>query len=92
LSGQNESSDEWAAVTLFKQQTGFWLGNNRPEIRWQKDFFDHILRSDEDLGAQVRYIAGNPVRKGLVKGWREYPFTGSIGVDLDDAVGSTITL
>jgi hypothetical protein len=80
------------AVALFKQETGFWLGKYRSEIRWQKDFFDHVLRGDEDLGAQVRYIAGNPVRKSLVKDWREYPFTDSIGVDLNVIVGSTVTL
>jgi len=92
VSGQSESSDAWAAVVLFKQETGFWLGKHRPEIRWQKDFFDHIIRREEDLGAQVRYIAGNPVRKGLVRDWREYPFTGAVGVDLNDIVGSAITL
>ena len=92
VSGQSESSDAWAAVALFKQRTGFWLGKHRQGVCWQKDFFDHIIRRDEDLGAQVRYIAGNPVRKGLVRDWREYPFTGFIEVDLDDAVGSTITL
>jgi putative transposase len=92
LSGQNESSDTWAAVVRFKQQTGFWLGKHRQEVRWQKDFFDHIVRRDEDLGTQVRYIAGNPVRRGLAEDWREYPFTGSVGVDLNAIVGSTITL
>jgi putative transposase len=61
LSGQGESSDTWAAVVGFKQQTGFWLAKHHQEVRWQKDFFDHIVRRDEDLGAQMRYIAGNPV-------------------------------
>jgi REP-associated tyrosine transposase len=92
LSGQSESSDTWAAVVRFKQQTGFWLGRHRQDVCWQKDFFDHIIRRDEDLGAQVRYIAGNPVRKNLVRDWRGYPFTGSVGADLNAIVSSTITL
>jgi putative transposase len=92
LSGRDESSDAWAAVTLFKQQTGFWLGQHRPGVRWQKDFHDHVIRRNDDLGAQLRYIAGNPVRKGLVKDWREYSFTGAIGADLAAIVSSTITL
>jgi putative transposase len=92
LSGQHEFSDAWSALTLFKQRTGFWLGRHCPGIRWQKDFYDHIIRRTEDLGAQVRYIAGNPVRRGLVKDWREYPFTGAIGVDLNALISSTITL
>ena len=92
LSGQDESSDAWSAITLFKQQTGFWLGEHRPGVSWKKDFRDHIIRGDEDLGGQARYIAGNPVRKGLVKDWREYPFTGAAGVELQATVSSTITL
>ncbi len=92
VGGRYESSDTWAAIALFKQRTGFWLGRHRPGIGWQKDFYDHIIRRDEDLGAPVRYIAGNPVRKGLVKDWREYPFTGAIGVSLDTIISSTITL
>src|ERR1700733_963706 len=43
LSGQSELSDAWAAVVRFKQQTGFWLGEHRQDVRWQKDFFDHII-------------------------------------------------
>src|ERR1700687_1076212 len=50
LSGRDESSDAWAAVALFKQQTGIWLGQHRPGVHWQKDFYDHIVRRDEDLG------------------------------------------
>jgi putative transposase len=92
LGGRQESSDAWAAIALFKQRAGVWLGRHRPGIRWQKDFYDHVIRRDEDLGAQVRYIAGNPVRKGLVKDWREYPFTGAIGIDLNAIIGSAITL
>jgi putative transposase len=92
LSGQSETADTWAAIVRFKQQTGFWLGKHHQEILWQKDFFDHIIRRDEDLGAQVRYIAGNPVRKSLVRDWREYPFTGSIAVDQNAIISSTVTL
>ena len=47
-----------------------------------QDFYDHIIRADEDLGAQIRYVADNPVRRGLVKSWQEYPFTGALGIDL----------
>jgi len=62
---------------------GLLLKQNRPSVRWQKDFYDHIIRKSEDLGAQVRYIAMNPVRKELVQMWHKYPFTGAFGVDLE---------
>jgi len=37
----------------------------------------------KELGPHVRYVLDNPVRKGLVREWREYEFTGAIGMDLE---------
>ena len=34
-------------------------------VKWQRDFFDHRLRSDESARAKASYIRENPVRKGL---------------------------
>jgi putative transposase len=69
LVGQDDQSDSWRAMVDFKQRTGFWFANNRPSYSWQKDFHDHIIRADEDLGSHIRYIANNPVRKRLVQRW-----------------------
>jgi REP element-mobilizing transposase RayT len=41
---------------------------------WQREFFDHILRSDEKINEKVTYICQNPVRKGLVKSADDYPW------------------
>ena len=41
---------------------------------WQKESFDHVLRSDEGLREKVDYICLNPVRKGLVRDADEYPW------------------
>jgi putative transposase len=49
---------------------------------WQKSFWDHFLRSDEPLGRVVEYVLANPVRKGMVEDWRDYPFSGSFVLDL----------
>lgn len=35
-------------------------------IVWQRDFFDHRLRSAQELREKEAYISLNPVRKGLV--------------------------
>ncbi len=35
-------------------------------IEWQRDFFDHRIRSESDLGNKWIYIRENPVRAGLV--------------------------
>jgi putative transposase len=34
---------------------------------WQKDFFDHVLRSEEPYQEKWHYVRENPVRAGLVK-------------------------
>jgi REP element-mobilizing transposase RayT len=49
---------------------------------WQRSFYDHAIRGDEDLLAAARYVLENPVRAGLVKDYREYPLTGSFEFDL----------
>jgi REP element-mobilizing transposase RayT len=41
---------------------------------WQAESFDHILRSHEDLNSKLMYIFDNPVRAGLVKSPRDYPW------------------
>ena len=43
---------------------------------WQRRNYDHILRKDEDLRQTAQYIVNNPVRRGLVEKWDEYPFCG----------------
>jgi len=41
---------------------------------WQEESFDHVMRSSEGLDAKVDYILQNPVRRGLVADWRDYPW------------------
>jgi len=42
---------------------------------WQKSFYDHALRKDEDIKTVAEYIVNNPVRSKLVKNWTDYPFS-----------------
>jgi putative transposase len=51
-----------------------------PDLRdeapvWQKRFWEHHIRNDEDFTAHVRYCWINPVRHGLVGHPREWPFS-----------------
>jgi REP element-mobilizing transposase RayT len=41
---------------------------------WQRESFDHILRSDEALADKGEYVLNNPVRKGLVTDPRDWPW------------------
>ena len=49
---------------------------------WQRSFYDHILRSDEDLRRAAQYILENPVRAGLVRDVGDYPLSGSFEWDI----------
>lgn len=84
VAGNDSGSDIKKCVDIFKQKTGFWFAQNHPEIKWQKDYYDHILRSKENLNIHIKYILNNPVRAGLVEVWKEYPFKGSTIYDLDE--------
>ena len=42
---------------------------------WQRSFYDHGLRKDEDLIKAAEYIVSNPVRKSLVENWRDYSYS-----------------
>lgn len=82
LEGKDVEADVLDCLSDSKQKSGYWLGQHTG-VRWQKDFFDHILRKDEDIMKQVYYILNNPVRKGIVDSWKEYPYKGSTKYDLD---------
>jgi putative transposase len=44
------------------------------KLDWQRDFFDHRLRSDESWQLKANYIRENPVRKGLVASPADWPW------------------
>jgi putative transposase len=83
IEGRSDESDLWQCVVDFKQGSGLWLARKCHFEQWQKDFYDHILRNDEDLEKQARYILGNPVRKSLVTDWLAYPYKGSTIYDFN---------
>ncbi len=41
---------------------------------WQSESFDHVVRSSEGLDAKIQYVLENPVRRGLVAEWTDYPW------------------
>ncbi len=42
---------------------------------WQRGFYDHVLRKDEDVRTVAEYIINNPVRSKVVDKWDQYPFS-----------------
>jgi len=81
--GNSDETDLLRAVGDFKQVSGYWFAKYHPGIRWQKSFYDRVLRAKE-VHVLIAYVLENPVRRGLVDDWRKYRFTGAVGFDLED--------
>ena len=41
---------------------------------FQPRFHDHFIRTPQNFENAIRYILNNPVRKGMVRDYSEYPF------------------
>ncbi len=72
-------------VQAFKGRStrAFWEHGGSGRL-WQRGFYDHVLRAEEDVREMARYIVANPVRRGLVQDFREYGGSGSLAFPLDD--------
>ncbi|MEI6177607.1 MAG: hypothetical protein WCS43_12000 [Verrucomicrobiota bacterium] len=46
---------------------------NQLGISWQRDYFDHRIRSEQDHQSTWFYIRENPVRAGLVETFNQWP-------------------
>lgn len=86
LEGQAQDSDLWQAIYSFKTSSGMWFPRHRPDIKWQKDYYDYIHREEGDLDKHIGYLLENPIRAGLVADWSDYPYSGSLDYDLMEVV------
>jgi putative transposase len=74
--------DGISALTFTDQFKGMatncsWTVGWRGKL-WQPRYFDHIVRTEEDLWAIDDYILNNPVRKGLVERAEDWLWSGHI--------------
>lgn len=84
LGGNKSNSNVKKCLEIFKQKTGFYLSKNEADIKWQKDYYDHILRSEESLEVHIKYFLNNPVRMGIADYLKKYPFKGSTVYNLNE--------
>ena len=69
LASFSRSSGPNIVLPKWKRWTARALG-----IRWQRDFFEHRIRTTEEYREKAHYIRQNPVRKGLVNEPEAWPF------------------
>jgi len=62
-------------IKRLKARSAFAIGQQMKQGApvWQRGFYDHALRRDEDILAVARYIVANPLRSGLVEHLGDYP-------------------
>lgn len=82
LRGLHERAVLARFIRRFKQMSGYWFKKRHGVSLWQASFYDHVLRKDEAIEAVALYVFNNPVRKGLVKDFKDYPFSGSFTMDI----------
>ena len=63
----------------WKQWTGRRIREHvLPRFRWQREFFDHLLRGAESYEQKWEYVRANPVRARLVSNPDEWPYQGEV--------------
>jgi putative transposase len=76
--GGRDSSDQLLATRFLRKE----LNRLLQPLTLQKQPHDHVLREEERKKSAFdgiwSYIANNPERADLVKGWREYSYLGSL--------------
>ena len=79
--GVNE--DLSRVVGLFKGRSAREVNKclNRRGHVWQRAFYDHALRMDEDLRKLARYIVANPIRADIVERVGDYPLWDAVWLD-----------
>ena len=84
LRGKTCQAQPFNAMKSFTEVTRHWLSQFRPDIHWSELGPSQILADDEELAIHLQRILTNPVRKGIVKDWRDYKFKGSAIFDLEN--------
>jgi putative transposase len=72
-----------AMAATIKQWKSFHA--RKSQIQWQSGFFEHRLRDDRAFIEKAHYVRMNPVRKGLVQQWQDWPYTFSQGIWTDQS-------
>lgn len=55
--------------------TQTWWKHGGSGTLWQRSSYDRVIRYNESIQEAASYVLNNPVRKGLVSRWKEYPYS-----------------
>jgi putative transposase len=86
VEGLRDTSDGKRFISRAKQFSGFYYAKQFGSKLWQRYGYERVLRNDEATLDVVRYIVANPVRAGLVRDLRDFPFVGSSVTPLSELI------
>ena len=72
IRGRSADGDALETFYRFKLRTGVMLDRFDRPTAWQKDFYNHIVRTSGDWRGQAKYICLNPLRAGIVEDAYDY--------------------
>ncbi len=86
--GKNEKSNFRKFISVYKQKTSYEVVQTFKFANklWQENYYERVLRKEEATLDVIKYILNNPVRKGLVENFLNYPYLGSFVLDIRDLV------
>jgi len=91
VAGAHPASDCRQFIARAKQFSGYHYQHEFNERLWQRYGFEHVLRAEEDTFRVARYILENPLRAGLARSVREYPYLGSSCYTIDQILDALHT-
>ena len=65
-------------IATVKNAISYSLKEHGVHLRWQWGYYDRVLRKAESTVDVAEYILMNPVRKGLVADFRDWPYSGIV--------------
>jgi REP element-mobilizing transposase RayT len=82
VEGKQTGSNLIKFISNFKQATGYYYKRKYQTPLWQVNFYEHVLRKEEQTYKVAYYIFNNPVRKELVDDFMKYRYLGSFEFDV----------
>jgi putative transposase len=76
--GMAENNELRPFMKDLKQRTGYEFGKASRGRLWQRDYYEHVLREEDDDAGVIAYIVNNPLRAGLVGSPQDYLYWGSL--------------
>ena len=77
VEGLTGRSDFRRFAKMAKQRSGAAYALTSDQPLWQKGYYEHVLREEEDAKDIARYIIANPVRAKIVESPDGYAYSGS---------------